>query len=221
MSGPAFRVGDAERDAAVSALGEHFAAGRLTKDEFDERSGRAWSARYADDLDELFTDLPQPIAVRAGSSPEPRARGPRSLPRLLLLAPVAMMAFGGLLFLIVWTAPWLLFVFGLLFLFGGPPGRRRHWYGHDGGPRSGWGASGWGSPGRRGWGPPGGRWDGSSRRGWDDFGRDGSSQAGSDEPSRRGWASPGREDRSAERRDWPPARPGWGPQRRGGWVSSR
>lgn len=212
MSGPAFRVGDAERDAAVSALGEHFAAGRLSKDEFDERSGRAWAARYADDIDELFTDLPQPVAVQAGFSPEPRARapwarGPRSLPRLLLLAPVAMMAFGGLLFLIVWTAPWLLFVFGLLFLFGGPPGRRRHWHRHDGGgPRSGWGPPGWGPPGR---------WDGPSRRGWD-----GSSQRGWDGSGRRGWASPGREDRSAERRDWPPARPGWGPQPRGGWASS-
>jgi hypothetical protein len=38
------RIGDAEREAAVTALGEHFAAGRLTKEEYDERSGRAWTA---------------------------------------------------------------------------------------------------------------------------------------------------------------------------------
>lgn len=200
MSGPAFRVGDAERDAAVSVLGEHFAAGRLTKDEFDERSGRAWSARYADDLDELFTDLPQPVAVRSETSP--RVRGPRSLPRLLLLAPLAMIAFGGLLFVAVWTAPWLLFVLGMLFLFGGPRGRRRHWAWHEGGgPRSGWGPPGWGPSGRHGWGPSDGR------------DRDGS--------GRPGWVPPSREDRFAERRDWPPARPGWGPQPRGGWASSR
>ncbi|TDD70468.1 DUF1707 domain-containing protein [Jiangella aurantiaca] len=169
MSGPALRVGDAERDAAVAALGEHFAAGRLTKDEFDERSGRAWSARYADDLDELFTDLPQPVAVRFESEPRPRARGPRPLPRLLVTLPLAMMAFGGLLFLIVATAPWLLFVFGMLFLFGGPPWRRRHWHWHDGGGTR----SGWGPPsredrfsGRRDWPPARPGWGPQPRNGW-------------------------------------------------------
>ena len=35
--GPELRIGDAEREAAVTALGEHYAAGRLTKDEYDER----------------------------------------------------------------------------------------------------------------------------------------------------------------------------------------
>ena len=56
------RVGDAERDAAVHALGEHFAAGRLTHEEFDERSTAAWSARTAGELTALFTDLPAPHA---------------------------------------------------------------------------------------------------------------------------------------------------------------
>ncbi|WP_199521247.1 DUF1707 SHOCT-like domain-containing protein [Jiangella anatolica] len=207
MSGP-LRVGDTERDAAVAALGEHFAAGRLTKDEFDERSARAWAARFGGDLDELFTDLPQPVAVRgagieagfagdrSGRFPGPFGASagvsrPRSLPRLLLLAPLAMMALGGLLFLIVVSAPWLLFVFGLLFLFGGPPWSRRHRHWHDGGHgRSGRGPGGWGSSG---WGP-----GGSS-----------------------GWAPSGRDDRFETRRDWPPARPGWGPQPRGGWATGR
>lgn len=164
MSGTVLRVGDAERDAAVAALGEHFAAGRLTKDEFDERSGRAWSARYARDLDELFTDLPQPLAVRVESEARPRPRGPRSLPRLVAL-PLGMMAFGGLLFLIVATAPWLLFVFGLLFLFGGPPRRRRHWHGH-GGTQRGWGPPPWDSPGRRDWPPARPGWGPQPRNGW-------------------------------------------------------
>jgi hypothetical protein len=57
---PEMRIGDAERDAAVSALGEHFAAGRLTKEEFDERSGRAWSATTQSQLLPLFADLPAP-----------------------------------------------------------------------------------------------------------------------------------------------------------------
>jgi hypothetical protein len=53
------RIGDAERESAVTALGEHYAAGRLTKEEFDERSGVAWSARTSGDLAPLFTDLPR------------------------------------------------------------------------------------------------------------------------------------------------------------------
>src|SRR3954470_5745945 len=52
------RIGDAEREAAASSLGEHFAAGRLTHDEFDERLEQAWAARVGADLEPLFADLP-------------------------------------------------------------------------------------------------------------------------------------------------------------------
>jgi hypothetical protein len=58
VSGPELRIGDQERDAAVSALGEHYAAGRLTKEEYDERSEVAWKARTSSDLAPLFMDLP-------------------------------------------------------------------------------------------------------------------------------------------------------------------
>jgi Domain of unknown function (DUF1707) len=52
------RVSDADRDRVAAELSEHFQAGRLTQDEFDERVGRAISARTRGDLDELTTDLP-------------------------------------------------------------------------------------------------------------------------------------------------------------------
>ena len=39
------RLSDAERDQAITELGEHFQAGRLTQEEFDDRSGRALQAR--------------------------------------------------------------------------------------------------------------------------------------------------------------------------------
>jgi Flp pilus assembly protein TadB len=55
---PEMRIGDAEREAAITALGEHFAAGRLTKEEFDERSAKAYAARTNADLRPLFVDLP-------------------------------------------------------------------------------------------------------------------------------------------------------------------
>lgn len=61
-NGSQLRIGDGERDAAVSALGEHYAAGRLTQEEYDERSGAAWSARTNAQLWPLFADLPPLVA---------------------------------------------------------------------------------------------------------------------------------------------------------------
>jgi DNA-binding PadR family transcriptional regulator len=49
---------DADRERAVASLGDHFAEGRLTREELDERLSRALSARTADDLRRLMADLP-------------------------------------------------------------------------------------------------------------------------------------------------------------------
>jgi hypothetical protein len=57
------RIGDAERDRALSALGEHFAAGRLTREEYDERADAIWSARTQRDLEPMFADLPRPVVT--------------------------------------------------------------------------------------------------------------------------------------------------------------
>jgi hypothetical protein len=57
---PHLRVGDAERDKASAALGEHFAAGRLTSEEHDERLTAIWHAKTNADLTAVFRDLPEP-----------------------------------------------------------------------------------------------------------------------------------------------------------------
>ena len=57
-SGYDMRVGDAERDAAANDLREHFASGRLTQDELNERLDRTFAAKTRADLGGLFTDLP-------------------------------------------------------------------------------------------------------------------------------------------------------------------
>lgn len=57
---PSLRIGDVERGGAVEALGEHFAAGRLTHEEYDERADLALRARTAGDVAPLFHDLPAP-----------------------------------------------------------------------------------------------------------------------------------------------------------------
>jgi hypothetical protein len=55
---PEIRIGDADRTAAAEELGEHFAQGRLTADEHQERLDRVMSARTASELTPLFADLP-------------------------------------------------------------------------------------------------------------------------------------------------------------------
>jgi TM2 domain-containing membrane protein YozV len=62
------RIGTAEREQAVKALGEHFAQGRLEPAEFEERMTAAYAARTAAELDRLFEDLPAP----AGHQPPGR-----------------------------------------------------------------------------------------------------------------------------------------------------
>src|SRR5947207_10177617 len=74
------RIGDAEGVAAATALGEHFAAGRLDQDELDQRLGAAYAARTYADLDPLFADLPEPRPARpvaAAAAPTPWGPPPR------------------------------------------------------------------------------------------------------------------------------------------------
>jgi hypothetical protein len=63
------RVSDADRDRACFELSEAFRAGRLTAEEFDQRSGQALSARTGSELTALLTDLPldDVLAVRAAA----------------------------------------------------------------------------------------------------------------------------------------------------------
>lgn len=52
------RVGDAEREAAAAEVREHFASGRLTQEELNERLDQTFAAKTRGDLDAVFTDLP-------------------------------------------------------------------------------------------------------------------------------------------------------------------
>jgi hypothetical protein len=65
------RVGDAEREAAAAELREHYASGRLTLDELNERLDKAFAARTRADLNVLMTDLPsaRPGWSAAGARP--------------------------------------------------------------------------------------------------------------------------------------------------------
>lgn len=76
--GPELRIGDAEREAAIAALGEHYAAGRLTQEEYDERSAHAYAARTRSALWPLFADLPRVEPQRPATPVEEGSRSRRS-----------------------------------------------------------------------------------------------------------------------------------------------
>ena len=57
-SQPLLRVSDAERQRVVAMLQEHCAQGRLTVDEFTERTGEALASRTQADLDRVLRELP-------------------------------------------------------------------------------------------------------------------------------------------------------------------
>jgi len=55
---PYVRAGDADRDTAAAVLSEHFAHGRLTRDELDARLDAALTATTHGELSQITRDLP-------------------------------------------------------------------------------------------------------------------------------------------------------------------
>jgi hypothetical protein len=60
------RVGDADRENVAAQLREHYADGRLTFDELNERLDQTFAAKTKDDLSTVMRDLPQRSAPTAG-----------------------------------------------------------------------------------------------------------------------------------------------------------
>ena len=108
---PRMRAGDADRRRVVELLGKHFAEGRLTVAEFDERAASAHAAVHLDELPALTADLPHL------SAPRPRAaRHQAWAASSVLMALLVMLLFWALVVAILEGAPVLLVVL-LLFLF--------------------------------------------------------------------------------------------------------
>jgi hypothetical protein len=148
------RVSDADRDRSIAELSEHYQAGRLTTEEFEERTGRALQSRTTADLADLFTDLPRrqaPLTGGTATSAAPGAAGtaPAStsgawpargpVAPVTILAVVAVLALlSGHLFHIAWVPVVAIIVVRLL---AGGRGRReardgRHWDRHGSGGSS-------------------------------------------------------------------------------------
>ncbi len=149
------RASDADRERVTARLRDHYAEGRLTSEELDERTTAALHATTFGDLRRVMADLPDPVLTpqgapglqRAGTPWLARRRGPRFLPVLLLVLLFAVLAPGPggwmlfaffKLFLIFWLVTGLVaFVFARRFRRrmsqGGPGGYAPH--GHQHGPR--------------------------------------------------------------------------------------
>jgi hypothetical protein len=90
------RVSDADRDRALTELGEHFQAGRITSEEFEERSGLALKAKTGNDLRALLADLPASQAPGTGMAPVPGSPVPVPPRRGVPVVAIAAVACGFL-----------------------------------------------------------------------------------------------------------------------------
>lgn len=59
MRNRSIRASDADRERVARILRDHAVVGRLTTEELDERTGRAFGARTLGELDALLSDLPR------------------------------------------------------------------------------------------------------------------------------------------------------------------
>jgi Flp pilus assembly protein TadB len=165
VSGPDdLRVGDAERTRVTEALHDHFAQGRLTQDELEERLDATLAAKTAGDLRQVTHDLPSgdPVAGPVPRTvPQPGFRRPRMpffalfLVAFLVVAALTGGPWGALAGVIkVILIAWLVMaVLGVMRL------RRLHRRWHRQWGRHGWGPGHppWGG-GPWGYGPPRGHW---------------------------------------------------------------
>lgn len=113
---PRMRAGDKDRQQVVEQLGKHFAEGRLTVEEFDERALRAHSSVYLDELPALTVDLP----VEPKPQPQLQHRRPTTSPMRVqsgvFLVLIAMLLSWSMVAAVVYGAPPFLALL-LLFVF--------------------------------------------------------------------------------------------------------
>jgi hypothetical protein len=97
------RISDADREQVTGRLREHFAEGRLTSEELDERVSATLNAKTFGELRGILADLPEPGPL--GPQPQPvlsgwnarpvyYRRGPRFFPVALFILFAALVLSG-------------------------------------------------------------------------------------------------------------------------------
>ena len=135
------RVSDADRDGVTAQLRDHFAAGRITPGELDERLSAALNAKTFGDLHRIMADLPGPVPAPLGAAPPSlraapawavRRRHPPFAP-LIVLALLAVLLIPGTGWLLAAFVNVILLFWLMTFIVGafasGRSQRRRHHHG--------------------------------------------------------------------------------------------
>jgi Domain of unknown function (DUF1707) len=126
-AGSGTRASDAERDRAVEALRRHHADGRLSTDELEERTERAYAGTTLGDLDQLFADLPRLRSPEGGRPPLWLGRRtPAFAVALIALLFAVVVVTSAHVLVFVWPLMFLLFL-QLRFMRGGWWTRPRGW----------------------------------------------------------------------------------------------
>lgn len=120
------RTSDADRDRVTARLRDHYAEGRLTREELDERIAAALNAKTFGELRLVLADLPESRPVAPKSVPPMMAprpypvfrRGPRLFP-LVAIAVLALLIVHGagpvaIFFEVVLSVIALMFVFTMI-----------------------------------------------------------------------------------------------------------
>jgi hypothetical protein len=98
------RIGDAERDAAMTQLREHFVAGRLTFDELSERIDFALTAKTQRQIDRLMADLPRPPRPSRAARAEPALPGPAPDAGRFLVFAMLLFALATWILIMAWMS---------------------------------------------------------------------------------------------------------------------
>jgi len=80
MTDRPIRASDQERESVVDVLRDAFTDGRLTFDEFEERTASAYAAKTWTQLRELTSDLPAQPVLGASLYQRPQAGQPQAIP---------------------------------------------------------------------------------------------------------------------------------------------
>jgi DUF1707 SHOCT-like domain len=138
------RVSDTDRDRVTAELRDHFAAGRITPSELDERLSAALNAKTFGDLRRIMADLPGPVPAPLAAVPPPlrvtpawAVRRQPPFPPLVVLALLAVLLIPGAGWLLAAFVNVILLVWLMTFVVGAIAfGRsQRRWHHHAAGQR--------------------------------------------------------------------------------------
>jgi hypothetical protein len=93
----AMRASDADRETAFGLLRDHWLAGRLTLDEYEQRCDEAAAGRFIAELERALRELPYPLPEHGPptAAPAPPAPGPNPAAGAVLALALGVLSLAG------------------------------------------------------------------------------------------------------------------------------